>query len=242
MFSSLFSKKPKTEEEEEQFYEEAIHQSLQVTSKDDEILQQVLEASKKVQTEEEAELEKAIEASIEQAEKEGIIKKKRPAKNANKMIMYDYGEINNTKTIELTLNGRKREISVSVELVKDNIHHWVVSFDTGKHLWGKMQWEILFTNSFPKKAPKIRVLTPVFKPYTGHITIGGAICNPILVTGQGWNPETEMLTVIISLIDAMVHTDSPARLNDNDDRAQPYTSENAEAGRSRYLKNHGWKY
>jgi ubiquitin-protein ligase len=238
----LFSRKPKTEEEEEDFYEEAIHQSLKVTSKEDEILQQVLEQSKNIKTQEELELEKAIQDSIEQAEKDGIIKKKRPTKNTNKMIMYDYGEINNVKTIELTLNGRKRVITVSVELVKDNIHHWNVSFDSGKYLWGKMTWEILFTNDFPRKAPKIRVLTPVFKPYTGHITIGGAICNPILVTGQGWNSETEMLTVIISLIDAMVNTEQPAKLNDGDERVRPYTNEEAEAGRTRYLKNHGWKY
>lgn len=237
-----FFTKPKNEEEEQKYYEEALNKSLEVTSAEDELLMKVLEESRQIQSQEDIELQKALEASREDAEKKGIIKKKRPTKNVNKIIMYDFGEIDKVGTIDLILKKRKHKITTKVSLVNDNIQKWKVTFDTGYRLWGKMSWEIVFTDDFPKKAPKIRVLEPVFKPYTGHITIGGAICNPILVTGQGWSSETEMLTVIVSLIDAMVNSDSPAKLNDGDDRVRPYTAAEAEAGRKRFLQSHGWTY
>lgn len=237
-----FLKKPKNDREEQQFYEEAINNSLRVTSQEDELLMKIIEESKQIKNQEDVELQRALEASRDDAEKKGIIKKKRPIKNVNKIIMYDFGEIDKIDTIDLILKKRKHQIDIDVSLIEDNIQKWKVTFDTGRYLWGKMSWEVVFTDDFPKKAPKIRVMTPVFKPYTGHITIGGAICNPILVTGLGWSSKTEMLTVIISLIDAMVNSDSPAKLNDGDDRVRPYTAAEAEDGRKRFLQAHGWTY
>lgn len=238
-----------------------------VSLEDDELIAKAINDSIQIQQQEEDEWNIIINESIELSKKEQSLtdiiddvvitdnineendtnqttvkKRKRPTKNVNKIIMYDYNEIYNTNEIELIYNDKKYDIPIKAELIRDNIQHWNITFETGNELWGTMKWEIKFTDEFPNKPPKVRVLKPLFKPYTGHITIGGAICNPLLVSGQGWDTQTELLLLIIALVNGMVDTDFPAKLNDGDDRVQSYTERNAEAARLRYYKNHGWKY
>jgi ubiquitin-protein ligase len=228
-----------TPDNEEEILKAVIEESVRVNT--DEDLEKALKESIVIKNREEEEMKRAIEASIEEAKPKP--KKIRPKKNVNKILQFDLKELNDAKTFEIIHKSHKYEIGISASFVNSNIQHWSVVFHTGKKLWGDMVWDIKFTPEFPNKPPKMRVVRPLFTPYTGHITIGGAICNPMLVSGQGWNPDTEMVPLIISLINSMLDTDFPAKLlNGNDDRAQDYTEENAEAGRQRFYKNHGWRY
>lgn len=244
--STQFDYTDNTNEEEQKMLNKVLQNSIKITSIEDEEILKAIEESMEIERKEKEEWEKIIKASIETAEDEREKledkKRKRPSRNVNKIIMFDLTELNQTKEIEIIIAQTKHTFQINATLVEDNIQHWNVIFETGNSLWKTMTWDVKFTDQFPAKPPKIRVLQPYFKPYTGHITIGGAICNPLLVTGQGWNPETEMLPLFIALINGMIDSDSPAKLNDNDERTQVYNDANAEAARVRYLKNHGWKY
>jgi ubiquitin-protein ligase len=229
-----------TPDNEKEILDAIMKESIRVNT--DENLEKVLKDSISVKNREDDELKRAIDASIEEAKPKP--KKIRPKKNVNKILQFDLREVNSAKTFEIIHNHNKYKMEVSASFVNSNIQHWSVTFHTGKKLWGDMVWDIKFTPEFPQKPPKMRVIQPIFVPYTGHITIGGAICNPMLVSGQGWNSETEMVPLLISLINSMLDTDSPAKkLHDkSDERVQTYTEENAEAGRQRFYKNHKWSY
>lgn len=239
-----------TEEYEQKMYEKILADSIKITNIEDDEIQRAIDASMEQERLEKEEMERIIQESIKSAKDEedkrdeeiAKKKRKRPTRNVNKIIMFDLSEIKETKEIELFINNKKHNIKIETDLADDNIQHWIVTFHTGPELWGTMQWDLKFTEQYPAKPPKIRVIKPYFKPYTGHITYGGAICNPLLVTGQGWNPETEMLPLFIALINGMIDTDSPAKLKDENDEVVEYSERQAEAARQRYYKNHGWKY
>jgi ubiquitin-protein ligase len=228
-----------TYDNEEDILKAVMEESIRVNT--DEDFEKVLQESISIKNREEEEIKRAIEESIQESKPKP--KKIRPTKNVNKILQFDLKEVNDAKTFEIIHMDTKYVIRISASFVDNNIQHWLVTFNTGHKLWGDMIWDIKFTPEFPNKPPKIRVIQPIFKPYTGHITIGGAICNPMLVSGQGWNPNTEMVPLLVSLINSMLDTDHPATLlKGSDERAQAYTEENAEAGRQRYYKNHGWRY
>ena len=48
----------------------------------------------------------------------------------------------------------------------------------------QIKFEMLFTINFPVSPPFLRVVYPRFQQYTGHITVGGSICTPILTEGD----------------------------------------------------------
>jgi ubiquitin-protein ligase len=225
--------------------EQSKHNVLQqYTELDDEIMK-VIEQSKHIASREDMELERAIKESEQISRNVELAKRKRPqykgnSSNVTKMLRYDYQDINEADYIEVTLNGKLEQFPIHVELVNNNILVWRVTMETGKHWFGTMEWELEFPNDYPVKAPKVRVIRPYFQYMTGHVTVGGAICNPLLVSGQGWNTETETMSLIISLVISMVDTDKPAIVSKQPANGVSYSSANAEAARGRYYQTHGW--
>ena len=97
--------------------------------------------------------------------------------------------------------------------------------------------EITFSNDFPKAPPFVRVISPRFKYRTGHITVGGSICN-ILLTASGWRPLCPVQLILIlhnNMIDgeARVDLDSPLLYH-------KYSFAEAESAFKRVAEDHGW--
>jgi ubiquitin-protein ligase len=124
---------------------------------------------------------------------------------------------------------------VKITYDEANIHIWKVEIESPKERWGKMTWEIRFNNDFPVQPPFVRIVTPAFKYQTGHITVGGAFCNPIL-TNQKWRSSVSILALLETLLVNM--EEGGAQL----DTVQkgPYNYQEALAAYNRYKTAHGW--
>lgn len=118
---------------------------------------------------------------------------------------------------------------------EEAIHIWTVEIETPTEKWGKMIWEIRFNNDFPIQPPFVRIVSPAFKYQTGHITVGGAFCNPIL-TNQKWRSSVSILALLETLLVNM--EEGGAEL----DKAHkvPYNYQEALAAYNRYKNAHGW--
>lgn len=124
---------------------------------------------------------------------------------------------------------------VKITYDEATIHIWKVEIESPKERWGKMTWEIRFNNDFPVQPPFVRIVTPAFKYQTGHITVGGAFCNPIL-TNQKWRSSVSILALLETLLVNM--EEGGAQL----DTVQkgPYNYQEALAAYNRYKTAHGW--
>ena len=59
---------------------------------------------------------------------------------------------------------------------------------------------IRFPTTFPHAVPFVRIISPRFVFHTGHVTVGGSICTPLLTT-SGWrpmNPESLIRAVMVT--------------------------------------------
>ena len=142
---------------------------------------------------------------------------------------------------------------VSVDMFKDNMYIWKVSFDLinyeiSKQLkedfealdsklgqMPKLQYEVIFSPAFPHEPPFIRVVFPRFAFHTGHITVGGSICMQSLTT-SGWSSARSLesyFVEIISLINA-----GDARLDTQN--TVPYSLQEAREAFNRVARDHGW--
>lgn len=66
---------------------------------------------------------------------------------------------------------------------------------------------VYFTEEYPIKQPKIRVVSPIFVEGTGRIGFGGSICADVLFS-QGWSPANSIEKVIRALIINMAYEGS----------------------------------
>lgn len=152
----------------------------------------------------------------------------------NKRLLMEYNNImkNKEKNTEFVLEET------------DNLETWnvkLINIDADSNLSKDMktldidciEMEIKFT-SYPIKPPSVRIIKPSFIPMTGHITHGGSICFELL-TNQGWTPAILMETLFIH-IKAIISEDG--RLNGKYNKE--YTERNADAGRARFMRAHGW--
>lgn len=116
------------------------------------------------------------------------------------------------------------------------INVWTIVIDTPEDKWGKMTWEIRFDNDYPVKPPFIRIVKPHFKYLSGHITIGGAFCNPIL-TNQKWRASISISNLIEMLFVNM--EEGGAQLDTSKNKAE-YSLDAAKKAYYRYKVAHGW--
>jgi len=94
--------------------------------------------------------------------------------------------------------------------------------------------EIRFPDFYPIDPPFIRILSPRFKIFTGHVTSGGSICMQAL-SKQGWVPTTNIESLIIQI--KMVLSDGDAVI-DEINMGFPYTLEDAQTAFQRAVDSH----
>jgi len=91
-----------------------------------------------------------------------------------------------------------------------------------------------FSKDYPFKPPFVRVVEPVFKFHTGHVTLGGAICMELL-TNTGWRPLNDVEQIIIS-----IRTELATGRLDLSQSASAYSESEAWTAFYRAAGNHGW--
>mmetsp|Transcript_17672 Transcript_17672/g.17384 ORF Transcript_17672/g.17384 Transcript_17672/m.17384 type:complete len:215 (-) Transcript_17672:180-824(-) len=164
--------------------------------------ERLLEAHKRAKEryEEELELKKKIDLQVKEQHENDRAKEKeqqidqRINRLENKMI--GKGSVTATKRILKEYKHFQTSSDIKnfeIKLPNDNFYKWVVSLDILKFEltpelkedfeWmeqqtgndPELQFEIMYTSSFPFDPPFIRVVKPIFKFHTGHVTVGGSL-------------------------------------------------------------------
>ncbi|XP_024357853.1 uncharacterized protein [Physcomitrium patens] len=98
-----------------------------------------------------------------------------------------------------------------------------------------VELEVKFHPTFPFDPPFVRVLSPRFKTYSGHVTIGGSICMELL-TASGWSPacnfESLLVQVVMAFLEGEGRLDMKVR--------QEYQESEAREAFLRAARSHGW--
>eukprot|EP01112_Ceratiomyxa_fruticulosa_P007796 TRINITY_DN2029_c0_g1_i1.p1 TRINITY_DN2029_c0_g1~~TRINITY_DN2029_c0_g1_i1.p1 ORF type:complete len:333 (-),score=37.11 TRINITY_DN2029_c0_g1_i1:132-1130(-) len=144
--------------------------------------------------------------------------------------------------LRLILKSNPKTQGYEVQPIDDNLYHWEIKlFGFEDHLpiaqdlkafkVPHVLMHITFNKDYPFSAPFMRVIRPRFAYRTGHITIGGSICNEMLVR---WLPSTTIESCIISVRIQLL--EGNARL-DNYNRSD-YTEGEAKVAFDRMVATH----
>jgi len=144
--------------------------------------------------------------------------------------------------LRLILKSDPKKQGYEVQLINDNLYHWEIKLfgfedhlpiaqDLKAHKIPHVLMHITFNKDYPFSAPFLRVIRPRFMYRTGHITIGGSICNELLVR---WSPSTTIEAAIVSVRIQLL--EGNARL-DNHNRSD-YTEAEAKAAFDRMVAQH----
>lgn len=159
------------------------------------------------------------------------------------------------------LQGMQQKMDYIVEADDDNICLWTVNVSAGcltdfgygtlaKYLiqWAQQMnqqpcivFEIHFPTNYPTSVPFIRVVRPRFEFHTGHVTIGGSICTPLL-TPSKWTPMTTD-ALMRSVLATLDEGDARIQFRPNMHCSRPeqdYTFDEAKDAYNRVAQEHGW--
>ena len=62
-----------------------------------------------------------------------------------------------------------------------------------------IEYEVIFSDTYPFSPPFIRVVKPRFMYQTGHITVGGSICMESL-TPSGWSSARSLESYFVEIL------------------------------------------
>lgn len=100
---------------------------------------------------------------------------------------------------------------------------------------------ITFPAQFPNAVPFVRIVRPRFQYRTGHVTIGGSICTPML-TASGWKPMN-VDALISSVVIILKEGGALVQLAPDCHCARPlldYTEQEARDAYTRVVERYGW--
>eukprot|EP00898_Chlorokybus_atmophyticus_P004561 jgi/Chlat1/5105/Chrsp33S05021 len=99
-----------------------------------------------------------------------------------------------------------------------------------------VEMRAVFSAGYPNEPPFCRVLRPRFKPHTGHVAKGGALCLELL-TPSGWTPANSIDAICIQIRAALA--DGRARLDLRN--TKEYDEQHAWRGYQDLMKGHRWE-
>lgn len=151
------------------------------------------------------------------------------------------------KEVNYVLSGKTQEFGLRFEIEEDNFYLWnvfITNIDTNSLLYKDMQQlnidhiqlEIRFPARYPLQPPFIRVVSPIFKFMTGHITSGGSVCIEML-TSDGWSPSYSAESMIIQIKSTILENGQL----DHTKKGHEYSLHEAQQAFKRMLLSHGWK-
>lgn len=143
------------------------------------------------------------------------------------------------------------EHGIDVGVNEEDIFEWDVSlslFDKDTDLFKdmkllniqKIHLKVKFDKMYPMKPPFIRIISPTFERWTGHVTYGGSICAEILTnanTENSWKPSISMNVLLIT-VKSLLQIDG--RLDKGCKRGG-YTESQAKEAFQIALRKHGWE-
>jgi ubiquitin-conjugating enzyme E2 Q len=100
---------------------------------------------------------------------------------------------------------------------------------------------ISFPREYPYEVPFVRIVRPRFQYQTGHVTIGGSICTPLL-TSNGWR-TMDVDSLLAGLV--LILKEGNARIQLKPDIhchafLKDYTEEEAKDAYTRVVERYGW--
>lgn len=162
-----------------------------------------------------------------------------------------YGNMRNKRLMvecKNAVNIDTKSTGLQFEINEENMLLWkvfITKIDEESELYKDMkklnikniEMEIRFDTQYPIKPPFVRIVSPIFKYRTGHITLGGSICMELL-TNQGWSPAYSIENLMIHIKSLILEGEGqidPKKLNIE------YSYEESQTAFRRMLLSHGWK-
>ena len=94
---------------------------------------------------------------------------------------------------------------------------------------------IQFGEEYPREPPFVRVVYPRFVQHTGHVTIGGSLCTPVL-TSQAWDSNMTIVALLMHIQTTMIEGKGRVDLYERHE----YTQEEAMSAYLRVASDHEW--
>lgn len=170
--------------------------------------------------------------------------------SATKRIMKEIEILHKSSNQILSTKSQSQSQSIKYDVdYGDNVYLITVkmyaeNFKDSKKLFDQMAIkkidfitvEIILSDQYPFSPPFLRVVKPIFKHLTGHITLGGSICHEIL-SPTGWTATTKLLQ-LLEFIVTEINQGKPEL--DMETRKTEYGLDEAQDAYRRMLSSHGW--
>ena len=92
-----------------------------------------------------------------------------------------------------------------------------------------------FPQDYPRAPPFVRVVSPRFAFHTGHVTVGGSLCTPILAM-EGWDPSMTGEALVLALHNLLIDGDGAIDLS----VSYGYSEAEAKEAFQRVARDHNW--
>lgn len=220
---------------------QAAHERAQERMEEQRIMKEKLEEQLKER--DKMDVDRQYEDKIEKLENKFAGK---GSVTATKRILKEYKHFQTSTDIEnFEIKFKSGDNFYQWSVILDILHFELTEELKEDFLWMKksqddkdptLEFEIVFSSSFPFDPPFIRVVKPIFQFHTGHVTIGGSLCMESL-TPAGWSSARSIEGLFIEILSIILQ--GGARL-DKARLGHCYSAQEAKLAFERVARHHGW--